>query len=304
MPVHKPAPLPPGGRIAVVAPAGCVEESDLQIGIAAIRAQGFAVEWQPNLLARKGYLGGDESARARALIEYFQRDDVDAIFCARGGFGSAQLLPILACEKRLPAKIFTGYSDITMLLNWLLQYRHMVTFHAPMVATDLARGVVGRTKEQFWGTVTGSVRHWEIRFGPALRPGATVGELVGGCLSLLVTTLGTPYEIDTRGKILFLEDVGEKPYRIERMLTHLKLAGKLRQLAGVIFGDFTNCEGDGSRNLAQIFGEIFHDAPYPVVMGLAAGHGAENLTLPLGVKMGLDVNGSEAALRLMESPVT
>ena len=245
VPVNKPAPLRPGGRIAVVAPAGFIEEADLQAGVGAIRDQGFEVEWRAPILARKGYLAGDENARAGDLIEYFRRADIDAIFCARGGFGSVQLLPILAREKSLPAKIFAGYSDITMLLNWLLQHRHMVTFHAPMVAMDLARGLAGRTKEQFWATLTGTVRNWQTKLGAVIRPGVAAGEMLGGCLSLLVTTLGTPYEIDTRGKILFLEDVGEKPYRIERMLIHLKLAGKLRDLAGVVFGDFTGCEGGG-----------------------------------------------------------
>ena len=125
--------------------------------------------------------------------------------------------------------------------------------------------------------------------------------MMGGCLSLLVTTLGTPYEIDTRGKILFMEDVGEKPYRVERMLTHLKMAGKLDAVAGVVFGDFNHCDGDGPRDIRQVVHELFRDADYPVVMGLAAGHGEENLALPFGVKMLL--NGEEGTLALEESPV-
>jgi muramoyltetrapeptide carboxypeptidase len=128
------------------------------------------------------------------------------------------------------------------------------------------------------------------------------GELIGGCLSMLVTTLGTPYEIDTRGKLLFLEDVGEKPYRLERMLTHLKMAGKFDQVAGIVFGDFSRCDGDGSRELKDIIAELFYDARYPVLSGMKAGHGAENLALPIGARMRLD--GANGSLTLLESPVS
>ena len=125
--------------------------------------------------------------------------------------------------------------------------------------------------------------------------------MLGGCLSVVVTTLGTPYEIDTTGKMLFLEDIGEKPYRVERMLTHLKMAGKLERLAGLVFGDFTQCNGEGTRNVREIICELFHGAPYPVVMGIPAGHGRENLALPFGVKMALDAD--VGTLSLIESPV-
>lgn len=124
---------------------------------------------------------------------------------------------------------------------------------------------------------------------------------MGGCLSMLVTTLGTPYEIDTRGKVLFLEDVGEKPYRVERMLTQLQMAGKLDQLSGVVFGDFTDCEGNGPRDIKQIVLDLFCKAAYPVVMGMKAGHGRENLALPFGARTTLD--GNAATLELLESPV-
>jgi muramoyltetrapeptide carboxypeptidase len=140
-----------------------------------------------------------------------------------------------------------------------------------------------------------------MKLGEVVRPGKSEAEMMGGCLSMLVTTLATPYEIKTKGKLLFLEDIGEKPYRIERMLTHLKMAGKLDELAGVVLGDFAGCEGEEPRDVRQVVGEIFAAAPYPVVMGLAAGHGEENLTLPFGVKWALD--GYGGTLALIESPV-
>lgn len=301
MAVRKPAPLRPGARIGVVAPAGTVEQATLMAGVAAIEAQGFAVELAPGIYRSKGYLAGDGAERARDLLEFFRRDDIAAIFCARGGFGSGQMLEHLSAEIKHYPKLFVGYSDVTMLLNWLRSSCGMVTFHGPMVAMDLARGLSLQGQEHFWGLLSGRQRGWKLALAESLRPGQAEAEMMGGCLSMLVTTLGTPYEIDCRGKILFLEDVGERPYRIERMLLHLKMAGKLDPLAGVVFGDFTQCGGDGPRDVRAVIGEIFGQAPYPVVLGLAAGHGDENLTLPFGVKMRLDGDG--ASLELLESPV-
>jgi len=246
-------------------------------------------------------MAGDAAARARDLVSFFRRGDIDAIFCARGGFGSIQILPYLSDEIRNYPKIFAGYSDITVLLNWLLQKCGMVTFHAPMVAMDLASGLTARSEAQLWETLTGERKSWEVKLGEIIRPGRSEAQMMGGCLSMLVTTLATPYEIDTKGMLLFLEDVGEKPYRIERMLTHLKMAGKLDGLAGVLLGDFAGCEGDGPRDVRQVVGEIFAAAPYPVMMGFTAGHGEDNLTLPFGVKMALD--GHNGTLALIESPV-
>jgi muramoyltetrapeptide carboxypeptidase len=300
-PVHKPARLKRGGRIGVVAPAGSVEPEALGAGIAAIRAEGFEVELSKGIFECKGYLAGAAKERANDLIDFFRRSDIDAIFCARGGFGSIQMLPYLSLELRKHPKIFVGYSDITVLLNWLRQFCAMVTFHAPMVAMDLARGLSEQSSDYLWRVLSGEMRTWKLDLGATVRPGRAESELMGGCLSILVTTLGTPYEIDTRGKLLFLEDVGEKPYRVERMLTHLKMAGKFDQVAGVLFGDFTNCNGDGPRDVKQVIVDLFADAPYPVVLGIRAGHGNENLTLPFGAKMVLD--GNAAILQLVESPV-
>jgi len=134
-----------------------------------------------------------------------------------------------------------------------------------------------------------------------VRSGQGEGEAAGGCLSTIVTTIGTPYEIDMRGKILVLEDVAEKPYRIERMLTHLQMAGKLDGLAGLVFGSFTYCEGDGEREVSEIIREMFREAPYPVATGLPMGHGDDNVIMPLGVRMRLDAGARR--LVLLEPPV-
>lgn len=299
--VNKPRRLAAGGRIGVIAPAGCVDRTSLQPGIQALRAEGFEVELGRSVFARRGYLAGDARERAKDLIGFFERDDIDAIFCARGGFGSVQMLPYLSSELSKHPKIFAGYSDVTVLLNWLRQFCGMVTFHAPMVAMDLARGLSERSKNHLWGLLGGRLDRWKLELEEAIRPGKAQAEMVGGCLSLLVTTLGTPYEIDTAAKLLLIEDIGEKPYRIERMLTHMKMAGKLDDVAGILFGDFADCEGEGPRGVREVIVEMFHDAPYPVVRGMKAGHGEENLALPFGTKMILD--GAGATLELIESPV-
>ena len=301
MAVHKPQRLRPGGRIGVLAPAGTVDSISIQAGVDAIRARGYEVELASNLFASAGYLAGEAHARAQDLLQFFRRPDIDAIFCARGGFGSVQLLPYLSADLSNYAKIFVGYSDVTTLLNWLCQSCQMVAFHAPMVATDLARGLSERGKAHLWHLLDGTMIDWKLSLGDTIRPGRVEAEMIGGCLSILVTTLATSHEIDTRGKLLFLEDVGERPYRVERMLTHLKMAGKLDSVAGVVFGDFSDCDDEGSRGVRDVVADIFHDAPYPVVMGMRAGHGPENLALPFGVKMRLD--GGAAMLELLEAPV-
>lgn len=298
----KPRPLRRGGKIGVVAPAGSVCDDQLRLGVEALLGAGFEVELADGIRDCKGYLAGEKEKRAKALLEFFRRTDIEAIFCSRGGFGSIQLLPLLEPEAiRRQAKIFVGYSDVSILLNWFLQRVGMVTFHGPMVAMEIARGLEGRNKEFFWETLLGEKRSWKLELGETIQSGYGEAELVGGCLSMIVTTLGTPYEIDTKGKILFLEDIGEKPYRIERMLTHLQMAGKLDDLAGLVFGGFTDCEGEGPRDFQEIVTDLFQHASYPVAAGLAAGHGEENLLLPFGVKMGLDTTAR--SLSLLEPPL-
>jgi len=299
----KPVPLRKGRKIGVLAPAGSVHDEQLMAGVDTLIGAGFNVELARGIRESNGYLAGDKGGRAKALQDFFEREDIHAIFCARGGFGSIQLLPLLDTEAiRLHPKIFVGYSDVSILLNWFLQECGMVTFHGPMVAREMAWGLEGRSEDFFWGTLLGEKRRWQVKVAETVRPGVVEAEMMGGCLSTIVTTLGTPYEIKTTGKILFLEDIGERPYRIERMLTHLQMAGKLDGIAGLVLGNFTDCNGEGQRSLKEVIQDFFYQAPYPVVAGLAAGHGEENLLLPFGVKMALD--GKAGLLSLLESPVT
>jgi len=298
----KPPRLRKGQKIGIVALAGPVEENRVQTGMKSIIEAGFEVELSPGIHERNGYFAGSSASRAKDLENFFKRSDISAIFCARGGFGSVQLLPLLHAHViRSNPKIFLGYSDISLLLSWMQQSSGVVTFHGPMVAVDFARGLSQRAADYFWPVLLGQKQEWKAKAQEALRPGKAEAPLIGGCLSALVTTLGTPYEIETQGRILFLEDVAEKPYRIERMLTHLQMAGKLDRLAGLILGDFVDCADDGERGLKEIFIDLFHRVPYPVLSGFPAGHGQENLLLPLGVKMSLDSEACE--LSLLDSPV-
>ncbi len=299
----KPNPLKRGDTIGVVAPSGAVQDESLDAGVHALVREGFRVELAKGILERKGYLAGENETRARALEHFFLRDDIRAILCARGGFGSVQLLPLIDARTiSLHPKIFVGYSDVSALLIWLSQNCGLVTFHGPMVAVDIARGMKGRTRDFFWDTLCGNCKTWQVRVSKTVRPGTGVvqAEMIGGCLSTVVTTLGTPFEIQTIGRILFLEDVGEKAYRIERMMTHLKMAGKLDGVAGVVFGQFTDCGVGEERGVAEIIEDLFRDVSYPVLSGLCAGHTEENLLLPFGVKMALD--GKAGVISLLESP--
>jgi muramoyltetrapeptide carboxypeptidase len=297
----KPAALKTGDTIGVVAPAGAVRDDQLTAGLAALRSAGFIVEMGDAVGARAGYFAGEKEERAKNLQEFFARADIQAVFCARGGFGSIQLLSLLDPEViRLHPKLFVGYSDVTILLNWFVQRCGFITFHGPMVSMEIARGLKGRTADFFWQTLMGKKREWRVS-GRRVRPGMTEATMVGGCLSVVVTTIGTPYEIETAGKIVFLEDIGEKPYRIERMLTHLRMAGKFDGIAGLVFGHFADCEGNGDRGIAEIIHDLFRDAAYPVLSGFPSGHGEENLLLPFGARMALD--GEHGTLSLLECPV-
>ncbi len=297
----KPPPLRPGDTIGVIAPAGAVYEDLLARGVRALEASGFRVVLAEGILARKGYLAGSEQQRAETLERFFLRDDIAAIFCARGGFGSIQLLPALDPDLiRAHPKIFVGFSDVTALLNWMSQCCGVVVFHGPMVAVEFAGELEGGVSSGFWDALTGKRRLWQIRGSGVLRSGGAPvrGALAGGCLSVLVTTLGTPYEIDTAGKIVFLEDVGERPYRIERMLTHLRMAGKLDHVAGIVTGAFNDCESGAERDVTEVLADVFADAPYPVVTGLPCGHATPNTLLPIGLNAELD--GRNGVLMLVE----
>src|SRR5271169_1583643 len=236
---------------------------------------GYRVKVSERALARSGILAGDDSGRASELQEYFADPEVKAIFSARGGYGCGRLLPLLDFKAiaRTP-KIFVGFSDATFLLNALVDLAGMISFHGPMVAMDFARGLSPRASEHLQGLLGGKLDGFELEAREAMHAGSAEGEVIGGCLSVMVAMIGTPWEPAFDGRILFLEDTGEKAYRIDRMLTQLGQAGILRRVAGLVFGAIRPVDANPqeARLIDEFVAEASARLDCPVLSGLEAGH--------------------------------
>ena len=289
----KPAALRPGETIGVIAPAAAIEREFLEQGVNVLQAMGYRVKVSHHALDRAGILAGNDYTRASEINAFFADGDVKAIFGARGGYGCGRLLPLIdfAAIARHP-KIFLGFSDATFLLNALVDKSGTIAFHGPMVAIDFARGLTERSRTHLERLLTATKGGFELAAPEVIRPGIAEGELIGGCLSVVVATLGTPWAPVFDGRILFLEDTGEKAYRIDRMLVHLRQTGALDRVAGIVFGairPFDTSDAERAR-IAEFIGEATAGLSCPVLGGLEAGHGTENLTLPFGVRVRLDSN--------------
>jgi len=306
----RPPALQRGDTIGVIAPAGPISADALEAGCATLLRLGYKPTYLPSILDRDGYFAGSTARRLNELHEMFRRKDVRAVLCARGGYGCNYLLPHvdLALIRANP-KIFAGCSDVTTLLTWLCDAANLAVFHGPMAAGDFARP--DGLDEQSWLAVTSSTAGFRCEFSAAevepLRRGKAQGVLYGGCLSLLVASMGTPYEIRTEGTILFLEDLNEPAYRIDRMLMHLKLAGKLAGVQGILFGEMRSCGRDRTDyTLQQVILRVLDDVRVPIAFGLKSGHvSSGNITLPFGVPARLDVGETvrlEAEAAVVASP--
>jgi len=244
----KPRTLRPGDKIGIVAPASNVKRETLEAGCDGLRRAGYEPFYFESILERDLYFAGSVNRRARELEDMFVRDDIRAIVCARGGYGSNYLLPMPDSKtldlKKIAAhpKIFVGYSDLTSLLTTFADVANFVTFHGPMVAKDFA--LADGVDLASWQNALSGSANWEIAEGSGAKPlvtGDAEGILYGGCLSILVAALGTPYDIHTEETILFIEDIAAKPFQIDRMLMQLKLAGKLKDVRGIVFGEMLDC---------------------------------------------------------------
>lgn len=296
--------LRPGDTIALVSPASPVHPDAhvsmemLELARKRLHDMGFRTVLSPNALKLRGYLAGQDEERAADLMWAFQNPEVHGIVCIQGGYGTPRILPLLdyTTIARHP-KVFVGYSDITAIHCAVAKLAGLVTFHGPMAGFDMSKEF-DYTKKWFWRAVAQPEPIGLLcnpPEGPVMEticPGRVTAPIIGGNLSLLVTTLGTPYEIDTTGKILLFEDVGEVPYRFDRMLTHLKLAGKLEAAAGFIIAECVDCVPGNTKRpmltLREIIGDLIEPLGKPAIYGLAAGHGARRLTIPLGVRVTLD----------------
>jgi muramoyltetrapeptide carboxypeptidase len=307
----KPPALRPGDTVGIVAPASNLKRSELEAGCEALRTAGYEPLYFDSILERDLYFAGSLERRIRELAEMFARPDVRAILCARGGYGANYLLEALDLDAiRSNPKIFIGYSDITTLLTYFVDAGGLVTFHGPMAAKDWAR--TGGVDVASWQAALGGAAPWELKLGAdsgvsGLVEGAVEGILYGGCLSILVASLGTPYEIETDGTILFLEDLAAKPYQVDRMLMQLKLAGKLDGVRGIVFGEMMDCVQNANQGytLQEVVLRIIADLGVPVAYGLRSGHvTAGNITLPLGVRAALTVRNGVVGLKILEGAVT
>jgi muramoyltetrapeptide carboxypeptidase len=308
IPRIKPPALRPGDTVGIIAPASNIKRESLEAGCTALRNLGYKPFYFDSILEKNLYFAGSTERRGRELDEMFTRDDVRAIVCARGGYGANYLLGSLNLEKiKAQPKIFVGYSDITTLLTYLFDSVGLVTFHGPMVAKDFDRSE-GVDLASWEAALSGS-SDWGLNFGPetgarSVREGSGEGVLYGGCLSMLVASLGTPYEIHTAGTILFIEDAAEKPYQIDRMLMQLKLAGKFTDVCGLVFGEMLDCRQskDQDYTLEEVVLRVIGDLGVPVAYGLRSGHvSRRNITLPIGVRAALNVGKEEGSLRILES---
>lgn len=304
--------LQKGDTIGFIGPSGMVRtEGSIERAIEATEKMGFKVKRGISCGAVYGYLSGSDELRARDINDMFLDDEVDAIFCLKGGYGTMRMMDKIdyAAVAAHP-KIFVGYSDITALHIAMLQKSNLATFHAPMPVSCWADGDMDEvTASSFFNTLMNAQPVGEI-VNPAgyprecLNAGVCEGQLVGGNLTLISHLLGTPYELDTKDRILFIEDVGEYVYSIDRMLTHLRLAGKFDDCAGIVFGDFRKCEmenPDFGFTLREVIEDVVVPCGKPIFMGLRAGHCTPKLTLPFGVKCRMDAD--KCSLSVLEAAV-
>jgi len=286
--ISVPVRIKPGDTIGIAAPAGPFDRQTFFRGVRMIEDLGFKTFIPPGLFEKHRYLAGSDKHRVQLVNQLFADKSIDAIICARGGYGSMRILPMLdyGLIKNNP-KIFIGFSDITILLSVLFKRCNLVTFHGPVV-TSLA-DASEETKLSLFRNVT-SDSSLEIRLagGMTIKPGVAVGQVCGGNLTMLCHLVGTPFAPDFKNKILFLEDRGEAPYRIDRMLIHMALGGCFKGLSGIILGAFEKC--GPIEDVIKIIAELFEKYPVPILAGLDAGHGSHNLTIPMGISATLDAD--------------
>lgn len=300
MSMHKGRMLRKGDRIGLTAPAGPVSRERLAEAVAALEQLGYEVQVGFTCLAQYGgYLAGSAHVRARELNWMFASPDIQAIICLRGGYGSPQILPLL--DYKLIAqhpKLFIGYSDITALHIALQQHAQLATIHGPMAATDLI-AADDFTITSFFDTIKrmtrGKVTNPNEEKIETVVPGRATGLIIGGNLSLISQLMGTPYEIDVKNKILFLEEIGEPPYKVDRMFTQLALAGKFLDATGIILGTWIDCQSDNHTHFSinDLIEQIIVPYEKPTIVNVRAGHCLPMVTIPFGVKAMMDATKGE-----------
>ncbi len=314
----KPKRLSKGDTLGLIAPGSGVGRYSFEKAVKTIRRLGFNPYYTENLRVNNGFLGGTDQQRVEDIHHMFENKTVDGILCIRGGYGSNRLLAMIdyGIIKNNP-KLFMGYSDITALLYGIYSQTGLICYHGPVGVSSFKdyaeniffREVVSAKKELVIKRPKSWVEKDDKAFNTLIiNRGKSQGILVGGNLSVLVSLIGTPFDIDFSGKILFLEEIGESPYKIDRMLTQLLLSGKLAQLKGIALGVFIDCDDDPEDNdydnsvsLEEVLKERLANLPIPIMYGLPFGHIKDNATLPFGVLA--ELNTEKESLTLLEPSV-
>jgi muramoyltetrapeptide carboxypeptidase len=313
IPLLRPPALREGDTVGLITPGTYVSDPDqLALAVRTVKYFGLRPKMGRNVGRRAGYLGGSDQERLDDLHDMFRDPEVKAVFSIRGGYGSERLLDRIDYGLlRANPKIFLGYSDITCLHLAIHKRAGLVTFHGPVMIsafTDFTQQWFRRAlfDPRPLGALANPPETNQLRPVHTLRtvrPGRARGRLIGGNLTLVTRTLGTPYEIDTRGRILFIEDVGEQPYSIDGMLTQLRLAGKFDAAAGIVFGECSDCRPsdykpafESTFSVGEVADQVFGQVKAPVLSGLTIGHTDDQLTLPLGPLASLDADKGELAI--------
>jgi muramoyltetrapeptide carboxypeptidase len=305
--IIQPPALKRGDKIGILAPASSFSKQAFEDGCNRLRQMGYEPVYSPTIFDRDLYFAGSVARRREEFEDFLRNPEIAALICVRGGYGSNYLLESLNFDlfARDP-KIILGCSDITSLLTVITDRTGLVTFHGPMIAKDIAEGSFD---EKSWNACFGGEPGWSITSPDlkVLQPGHAKGRLYGGCLSMLAASLGTPYQIETDDIILFIEDVAEKPFRIDRMLMQLHLAGCLNGVRGFIFGEMLDClpPKNETYTLQQVITRVLSPYKVPIVFGLKSGHvSSGNITLPVGVQaellaeQGVELKILEAATQI------
>jgi muramoyltetrapeptide carboxypeptidase len=300
----RPPALRQGDKIGIIAPASSFNREGFLAGCDRLRQMGYEPVYSQNIFERDIYFAGSVDRRMHEFHEFWRREDIAALICVRGGYGSNYLLEkldfgMIAAHPR----VLLGCSDITSLLTAIHDRTGLIVFHGPMVAKDIADGTFDQLS---WNNSLTGIAEWDVPANgiEVLRQGTARGKLYGGCLSMLVASLGTPYEIQTDGCVLFIEDIGEKPFRIDRMLMQLRLAGKLESVRGFVFGEMLDCAPPKGEiyTLQQVIMRVLEPYTVPIVYGLKSGHvSSGNITLPIGVQAELEAENVDVRLRILEA---
>jgi len=296
--VTTPARLMKGSVIGIAAPSSKFDEALLHQGIALLRAQGFSIRYDQKQGNGLRYMAGTDAQRVDELMYLFEDSRVDAIFCARGGFGATRLLPLVDWQRlgQRP-KLFMGFSDTTALLNTMVTQCGWTVLHGP-VLTQLPR-LDEASRAHLFKVVLGGIPSISLSATTCLHSGCVEGTLMGGNLAVLVSMVGTPFMPRLDDSILLIEDTGEPAYRVDRMVTQLKQAGLLQNIRGIVLGDFDNIDAEQQGLIHEVWCETVAELQCPAISGVAVGHGARNLAVPLGINVCL--NADDMTLSSLES---